>query len=432
MRAIVAAAAFVGFLLVALAGAPPAAATAPSAISPGVTVTQTSTAIANDAIAGTFWHNTSLGPTGTNASSAMKIAVNVTGYTAMSSFSVLVTMSSGAYIPQVVATQGSTVLFNNTVQPQFTVNPTAGTTPVTLAVFALYTTGGAESPLGSYPVWANATATATLTNANSDGWVLSSSSFSISDTVTAPYGYYLNSTEIVFPWPGNVSVNYSSASASHGRFTPTYGALDVFNDSIAPAASFTTTASVEPLPITSGSAYIPLTAARRIPGSATMWTEFGNYTDGLGLPYASLYVLELDFPYTVDPSSVTVRAATHQLNRSAFSVGPSDVTILPGTLTVGAADTESFQVNLTSLVAPPQQSVAPGTLLFYAGSTAITPALIIIICMVLVLVYGGFAYSIHKREGKAKVRAVMGKLILLELALLAAWAWIAVMGASVG
>jgi hypothetical protein len=417
---------------VLLVGASSATPLAPAVINAGVTVTQASMATQYVALAGSFWHNTSLGPTGTNQSSKLAIPVNLTGYTSLASFSVLVTFSSGAYIPQVLAKQGTTVLFNSTAQPQFTVNPIADTTPVTLTTYALYTTGGAESPLGKYPIWANVSETASLTNVAVEAWTLTGTTFSLSDTVVASYGYYLNTSSVSYPWPGGVQVNYSSATATGGRYNSAYGSITVYNTSLKSGASWTSKVTFSPFPINTGSAFIPLTKARRVPGSATLFTSFGNYSNGLGLPYESIYVLELDFAYPVDPTSVTVLAGGHALNRSEFSVSSTAVTILPGNLLVGAASTEAFQVNMTSITAPPSGSLTPTTGIFPLGAYEVTPAILIVTGMVLVLLYAAFSWYTHRREGRQAVRRVMAKAIILMVALVAAWAWIAAMAASVG
>jgi hypothetical protein len=400
-----------------------------SAVDLGVTVTQASTATQYVALAGSFWHNTSLGPTGTNQSSKLAIPVNLTGYTSLASFSVLVTFSSGGYVPQVVAKQGTTVLFNSTVQPQFTVNPIAGTA-VTLTTYALYTTGGAESPLGKYPIWANVSETASLTNVAVEAWTLTGSVFSLSDTVVASYGYYLNATSVGFPWPGGVQVNYSSATATGGRYNSGYGSVTVYNTSLKSGASWTSKVTFSPFPINTGSAFIPLTKARRVPGSATLFTSFGNYSNGLGLPYESIYVLELSFAYPVDPTSVTVLAGGHALNRSEFSVSSTAVTILPGNLLVGAASTEAFQVNMTSITAPPSGSLTPTTGIFPLGAYEVTPAILIVTGMVLVLLYAAASSYIHRREGREAHRRVMAKAVILMVALVAVWVAIAVTGAG--
>lgn len=401
-----------------VAGPVPVNGTFQPVVQPGVTVTQTSTAMQYLALSGKFWHNSS----SSNASSYLPVPVNLTGYTSLSSFVLSVTVSTGAYIPQMVAQQGTRVLFNATVQPQFTIDPTAGTTQVTLSVYAYFTTGGLPPPTGAYTWWANVSESASLVDAQSASWQQQPTTYTIPDNVTAPYGYYLNSTQVVIPFPGGVQVNYSSAKTSAGRFQVTYGSVFAYNDSLRPLKWWAFNATFKPLPATSGTAYVTLSKARLVPGSSTEYTSFGNWTNNNPVPFLSLYALKLDFAYPVDPTSVTVRAGGVQLPQGSFSVSPQYISIQPGSLLTGAQSTIAFQVNMSSLGAPSVLSLPPGAAWVTISGFSLSLTEILVTSMVLVCLYGLLLPRVHRNESTRKTRAAMVTLIFAEFALAAIWA----------
>ncbi|MFZ3356768.1 MAG: hypothetical protein WA549_08465, partial [Thermoplasmata archaeon] len=332
-----------------------------TAINPSVTIQQTSTAMKTGAVLDPFYHNSST----SNQSPQVKVPVNLTGYTSIAGFTFLLTVSANSYVPQIVANQSTHTFFNSTLSAQAAFSPTPGNNKVVLTTFTLYTPAGLDPANGQYPVWDNYTQTIPFTDATPSGWSLSGATFSISDNATAAFGYYVNSTIIYFPFPVGIGVNYSSVSATNGKFFTSQGGVLVYNNSIAPGKSFATTVTFQPVPITTGPAvFIQLTKARLIAGTFSSYTSFGNFTNNLGLPYFGLYVLEVSFSnYTLNPASVTILENGKAASKATYSVNPASITILPNNLLIGVGQNVAIQANFTSLQVPPTASLTPTTVL---------------------------------------------------------------------
>ena len=395
-------------------------------VNPSVTIQQTSTATRSVNKADTFWHNSST----SNQSNPVSFLVNVTGYTSIQTFNFQLTISAGQFIPQIVMSQGSTIIFNATVSNQVVISPVPGTTPVSVNTVALYNVTGGNVPDGTYTIWDNVTQTIYLTDAVAGGWSLSGITFSLADTVTAPFGYFFNSTTVLFPFPSGAGVNYSSAKASPGRFAVGYGGIYGYNTSLKPTTSVTISASFQPTPINSGPAvFITLTKARLIGGTTNTWTGFGNFTNNLGLPYIGLYVLLISFSgYVLNPASISLTErlganAAVTANPASYSVDPSDIAILPNNLLVGVGITLAIQANFSSLASPPTGCLTncASTVLITISGVNITLGLLFEISMAAAAVYAAAVYRLYRREGRRRVHAVIVDVVGIETALFFMW-----------
>ena len=396
------------------------------AISPGVTIQQTSVAMNSKNVKDLFYQNGS----GLGQSHPITVPVNLTGYTSIQGFTFQLTASALSNTPQIVANQSTKNFFNASLTAQALFSPTPGNNPVTITTYALYNATGVYPPVGTYPVFDNMTQAIQFTDSTPSGWALSGISFSISDNVTASYGYFFNTTSIFFPFPQGVSVNYSSVHVTAGRYQVTYGGVYVLNNSLRSGTSFATTVSFQPVPIDSGPAvFIPLTKARLVGGTFSTYTSFGNFTDNLGLPYFGLYVLEVSFSnYTLNPASVTILENGKAASKATYSVNPASITILPNNLLIGVGQNVAIQANFTSLQVPPTASLTPTTVLITLNGFPVTLGIILEFSLAALAVYAALVYEIYYKRGtgspaqrRRKVRAVITDITFISISVVAFW-----------
>lgn len=404
----------------------PASATSsltPSAITLGVTATLSTSEAAFFPGYATLWHNT----TTENQTVPLAFPVNATVNPAGSSISTTLSVSSGVYVPVIEVYQGSTVLINASILGQVTVSAVAGSTDLSVKVEQLFTQAGAAVATGTYHVWVNASESVSLTSTTGLVWVQHPDSFNVTDTVTSAYGYWTNSSQVFVPFPaGGVTVNFTSAKAANATsVSVAYAGVYATNASLASGRSLTLTFSFVPVPVQTGAVLIPLTTPRLVAGTSASYAAFANWTNGGPLPYAGLYVLEIPsaFAYTPDPATVVVAVGSTVLNdtnppyyhyqfkgknlaKDEYSLEGSDVVLIPLALTVGVGSLEGFQVNLTSLFAPPSQSLVAGAVLLTYGAFALTWGQLLLAFMALPVMVAAFAPSLRRTERGMRTLAV--------------------------
>lgn len=373
----------------------PAAAPSP-AVTVGVQVTETSSEVASFASYETLWHNS----TSVNASSVFTFPANMTLYPASSTFSATLTVSAGAYLSVLKVYQGSTVFLNSTVVGQVTASPTASTTPLSVKVLQLFQQSGAAVPLGTYHVWVNVSEAAYLSTSAYAVWSQAPLNFSLAYPWSAPYGYRLNQTTVFVPFPGGVSVNFTSATVANAT-TPqvTYAGVYAYNTSLAPGKSLTFTASFAPYPIASGPAtLVSMSKPTLEPGSTTVYASTGNWSNSYNLPYEGIYVLTTGFAYTIDPGSVTLKENAVTMKAGQFTVGNNNtIIVIPGTLTVGKGQGVLFALTFSSLASPPAASLigSGGHVLFALGTAGFTLNDLLYALMLLAAVYLTWGVAVY-------------------------------------
>lgn len=354
----------------------------------GVQVTETSSEVASFTSYEPLWHNT----TTTNASNAFTFPANMTLYPSTSSFTATLTVSAGAYLPVLKVSQGTSVLLNSTVTGQVSVTPTASTTPLTVKVLQLFQETGAAVATGTYHVWVNVTETGYLSFSTFVVWAQEPLNFTLVYKWSAPYDFALNQTAVFVPFPSGVSVNYTSVSVANATTPQTaYAGVYAYNTSLAADKSLTFTVVFAPYPIVSGPAVlVTMTKPKLEPGSTTVYTATGNWSNGFNLPYEGIYILSTGFAYTIDPSSVTLVENTITMLASHYTVGNNNtIVVVPGTLTVAKGGGVVFTLTFSSLAAPPEGSVigTGGVALFPVGTASFTVS-----DLLLALMLGGALY----------------------------------------
>lgn len=426
-------------------GSQPAPILHPAVANGTAQVSQTSTAQTHFDAVGRFWHNQTVtlqqrsvtGDTSvqTNQSNAVSFTANLTdSYSSISSFSFTLVVSAGAYTPQISITQGGKSILNDTIFATVTIYPNASANRTLIVkIPALYNVTGAGAPIGAYVIYENVTEDFSFTYLSQTSWSGSSSgTYSLSYHFASTSPWWTNTTQVYLPFATGIAVNYTSVRATGGTYQVVQGGVYIQNPTLAPGKGTWDNATYTPPPVTYGpSVVVVLTQARLIAGSATLYTGFGNWTSTYTVPYMGQFVLQVRFGnYTLDPSSVTVRENNRTLLTSGFTVSGSYVTVFAGNVYVTPAGVASWQVNFTSLSAPAQLSISPGQVVAVFGTTEITVANLIEASMGIVLLYAAFAYSIHRHEGRRKVRSIMVDLVVVEAVLLALWVVLSVYGGS--
>lgn len=381
-----------------------------------------------------LWHNTS----STNTSLAHVYPVNMTLSPPNAPLTAVLTVNAGAYVPVVLAKQGTVTLLNATVQGQATVSPTASSTGLSVRILQLFTSSGGAVPLGTYGIWVNVTETATLANTTSIIWAQHVTTFNATYSFASPYGYWLNASTVFVPFPSGLSVNFTSVKVANATSVQTaYAGVYLTNGTLGPKKGLTFTLSFVPVPTTTGPAVIlTLTSPRLVHGSSTLYTAFGNWTNSGPLPYAGIYVLGVPstFAFAVDPASVHVRVGSvvflnapgtyyyafkgSNLSSSSFTTQGQNVVLVPGTLTVPVGTTESFQANFSSMFAPPSESLFANHVLLAFGSVSVTFGTLVEGLMVLPVLYAGVVLRVHRGDSSERLRVVVVHLVAAQVALL--------------
>lgn len=407
-----------------------------SVIQPGVTASMSGSEGANFAAYVTYWQNSSR----SNASNPHSYPVNMSLSPAASGISATISVSSGTNLAVVKVYQGAAVFLNATIYGQVTVTATAGTTPLSIKVENLFTQAGSQVGDGAYHLWVNVSESASLTASMALIWNQHPDSFNVSYGLSSPYGYWINSSTVFVPFPSGVPVNYTSVGVGNATTVQTaYAGVYATNASLQWTGTLNLTVSFVPLPITTGPAVlIPLTQPRLVPGTPSTYTAFANWTNGGALPYAGLYVLQVpsSFGYVVNPNSVQVRTGStvfvsnppyyyyqfqgRNLPSGSYATQGSNVVIVPNGLTVGVTVKEGFQVNLSSLLAPPSQSLTAGAVLItFPNGSAMTWGELIEIFMAVPVLYAVAAKRIYRESSSRKLAVTVRDLAWVEGGLLA-------------
>lgn len=361
-------------LLLLLVAAPPAAPRlTPASSGLGVTVQLTSTAISSKDSRITLWHNTS----SSNQSVPVLYSVNIAPYTAAGGSAVVFTISAGTMEVVANISQGTVAFVNATVGAQVTVNPVFSGASVSIKVLQLLTSVGNPVNVGTYTVFVNETQNVAVSYLTPGTWVQNALNYTLPYGFSAPAGYYLNTTQVLLPYPPAVGVNYSSVQVLNATaYQVGYSGVYASNQSLKPGASLTFTGLLQPNPISSGPAAIismgPAKQQSNLYGLLNVYVSFANWTNYESLPYEGIYVLRLSFAYTISPSSVVLRADGKVVPSTEFSVQQSSLVLPPLTLLLGVGTTEQFQVNFSSELAPPSGSLVGGEAAFYFGPIPVT------------------------------------------------------------
>lgn len=309
--------------------------------------TQTSTAQQHVFAVQTFNRTSTESPYGGNATNKL-YTFDVSPYSTIyaASMSFVVSVSQGEYA-RVLVTQGGTTLVNTT-GATFSVTPALSTTSVTERILGVSYLNGTTPGTGLYPVYTNETSTIQFALFGAAAWNYSKITYteSLTTWVNTSFGWYLNSTTLSSPFPSGVAVNYATLTVTGNGSAVTYQvsptALFVLFSNLPPYDWLRVVATFTPAPTASPPNPVIVLPVPII--SAGTYSEGVVWSDTGFIAYNGIYTLELSDATPLLVSSVTLRVGTTTFSAVSFAVTGTNITILPGYLTVFEGQALTFTV----------------------------------------------------------------------------------------
>jgi hypothetical protein len=390
-------------------------------------IQQTSTANVYQTTTQTFWHNSTpvYGNTSAYFSFAALGAVNVT---ATQFF--LTLWNSNYYLPYITASQGtSTFLTNSSVffaDFQLTpINVSQQTLRLQIPWLENPATGGAV-PLGTYHILSNLTSSLNYLKSRAFNWTTNGTGvFSATYALSAPAQMTVNASTIYVPFPGNVSVNYSSVKVQIGNVTyrnsqVVPGGAYIYVPGLAPNQTTNYTVVFTAAPYLQQNSLLLQINYYFLLSGTTYQMNITWLNVGL-VPFNGQVVIGTNLPDNVAPTSLNISYANHYVKSSFILVQGTTITLLPGAVTIQPGVLVLFVIHFSFVGAIPSLAFAAGQVLFTAGGTQVTLGDTLILAAIAELVYLTyyFARAEYYKTPESEYAHALGGLVLLFIATMA-------------
>lgn len=379
---------------------------------PYAKIQQTSTAEWSNSTLQNFWQNGSaqFATASTPAVYSMDLGVP---FSAIDTTTVTLTvfMPSGL-LPRVNVTQGSLFLANATIP--FSIPLAAqvdNASNVVAYIVSAYTTTGATPSIAHYTAYSNLSRAITFENDSTGRWIQGPfGQWNVTYPLRAPANATLNNTVVFFPFPGNVTMNYSSLVASVGNrslssFQVSAGGVYVTIPGL--ARGKTLQLNVTGFPASVASVPPPLLPIHWFQPdgiTAGYFTANASWFNNGSVPYAGAYVLDCFFPYPISTANFTLKANGHGIANGSLVIAGDRVTILANSWTTPVGSVTAFRLHFSFVGAPPTLSLANGQQIFAFGSTTITWGDFLLGVLVLIVVGAGIRLGSGGNSTKERAR----------------------------
>jgi hypothetical protein len=341
------------------------------------------------------------------------VAAYSTLYTTGMAF--IVSVNQGLYA-RVLISQGSTILLNTTAA-SFTVTPTVNSTPVTEKIILVTYQNGTIPSVGNYLVYTNVTSTIQFALFSTADWNYNHTLHreSLSTYVNTSYGFWLNATTLSIPFPTSATPDYATLIVTENHsgvaFQVSPTALFVLVANEAPTTWVTIQASFIPV-----ASPLPPNPVILLPAPAcvsNVCTETATWKDTATLAYDGIYILEMMGASPFNTGSVTVTVNGTVYPSSSFVVSGTNITILPGQLTIYETQSLVFTVQFTHTAA---QSASTDSLVFLSyGVVSISLGETLLLAIAVLAAYGLIQVARVSGKNRAAYREVVLSSSMMKL-----------------
>jgi hypothetical protein len=371
---------------------------------------------------GTFWQNGSVEYE--SGATPFVFNPNFAGLGSLTYASLTVEGSVGNYLqPMLDVIQNGATLLNNTGTATFILYPPSDALPITTKIPEAFLPGGGIPSIGMYPANLTTEMIIEYQTSQPSGWSFYNNVNQESYQITAPAGVWLNSTVVYLPFPLPIQVNYTAANVTYeGSAYPytqiTSNGIYLNIPSVAPGTTQNFTAKYAPNPSQSG--ITPLIViknyTKNAAGVSPGYTAIGAWINSYVQLYGGVYIITLDIPYTIDPTTVNISWNGQFIQPSQFIVSGDVITILPLVVLTPLTDTAKFTIKFDLPGAPPSGSITRASsipLLGFTFTLADFLWLLIVIGGVILFLLWVTPYRVKWRNKPERYTATYGVIVLM-------------------